>query len=216
MSGPDSLLLCECGCGTQLAKDKRGRVRRFVKGHNRRGAGMSQSAVEKRKSTLAERPESRAFLTSAAYREKMRVIAKERGYGQWMSGKKATAGTKAKMSATQAARPRAPHTEAARAKMRAAAIGKHDGEKHWNWQGGIDKPNRYLRTTLEYKAFVTAVRTRDSRTCVLCGSKKRVQVDHIKSYAEYPELRLVVSNGRCLCYECHRKTPTWGRKKKKV
>jgi 5-methylcytosine-specific restriction endonuclease McrA len=38
----------------------------------------------------------------------------------------------------------------------------------------------------------------------------RLEADHIKPFCRFPELRLVVSNGRTLCKDCHRKTPTWG------
>ena len=52
---------------------------------------------------------------------------------------------------------------------------------------------------------------RDDYTCQMCGERGgRLEVDHIKPYADYPELRLELSNGRTLCVGCHKKTPTYG------
>ena len=33
---------------------------------------------------------------------------------------------------------------------------------------------------------------------------------HIKPFADYPDLRFELSNGRTLCVPCHTKTPTYG------
>lgn len=39
----DIMVLCECGCGTEISdKDKQGRLRRFVNGHQRRGIKVSE------------------------------------------------------------------------------------------------------------------------------------------------------------------------------
>ena len=52
---------------------------------------------------------------------------------------------------------------------------------------------------------------RDNYTCQLCDKRGcRLNADHIKPYKRYPELRHILSNGRTLCFECHRKTPTYG------
>lgn len=39
--------------------------------------------------------------------------------------------------------------------------------------------------------------------CIGCGGTEMLNVDHIKSVAEAPELRLVWSNLRTLCHSCH-------------
>jgi len=63
-------------------------------------------------------------------------------------------------------------------------------------------------------SWAVRVKRRDHYTCQLCGTQGRgrdIHADHIKSLAQYPELRLDLNNGRTLCAPCHRKTPSFGR-----
>jgi 5-methylcytosine-specific restriction endonuclease McrA len=56
-----------------------------------------------------------------------------------------------------------------------------------------------------------AVFERDDYTCQLCFVRGgKLQADHIKPFKAFPELRLVLENGRTLCVGCHRKTETYG------
>ena len=51
-----------------------------------------------------------------------------------------------------------------------------------------------------------AVLIRDDYTCQDCGRRSRHNhAHHIKLKSEYPELRLVISNGKTLCRDCHDK-----------
>lgn len=87
-------------------------------------------------------------------------------------------------------------------------------EKHWNWKGGITPEMQRLRLSKEARAWRIAVFERDNYTCQICGVRGGyLEADHIKRWAEYPELRFVLTNGRTLCRPCHRKSPTFGRKK---
>lgn len=56
-----------------------------------------------------------------------------------------------------------------------------------------------------YSQWRASVRKRDRGTCQFpgCGSKRKVQVHHIKKWADFPSLRYAVSNGICLCRKCH-------------
>ncbi|KKM01582.1 hypothetical protein LCGC14_1793010 [marine sediment metagenome] len=84
---------------------------------------------------------------------------------------------------------------------------KLSGENHYNWQGGKTEENKRIRNSFEYKEWRKAVFERDDYTCVLCWVRGgHIEADHIKSFSQYPELRLELSNGRTLCQPCHRKT----------
>lgn len=75
------------------------------------------------------------------------------------------------------------------------------GENHWNWKGG----NLHGTRGWIQRKFRNAVLERDNYRCVLCGeSEKDLIADHIKPWAEYPELRGDVDNGRTLCVDCNR------------
>ena len=85
------------------------------------------------------------------------------------------------------------------------------GNNHPNWKGGIYPENEKIRHSTEYKVWRTSVFKRDDYTCQICSiSGCELNADHIKSFSMFPELRFELSNGRTLCVECHRQTPTFG------
>ena len=78
------------------------------------------------------------------------------------------------------------------------------GDKHWFWKGGITPKNRLLRATPEYKQWRRDIFIRDYWTCQECGQKSvRIEAHHIKSFRDYPDLRLDINNGLTLCKSCH-------------
>lgn len=78
------------------------------------------------------------------------------------------------------------------------------GENHWAWKGGITPINRTIRNSLEYKLWRESVFKKDDFTCKFCGIRGGwLEADHVKRFADYPELRLDVNNGRTLCRPCH-------------
>ena len=88
------------------------------------------------------------------------------------------------------------------------------GENHWKWKGGITPINKKIRSSLEYKLWRESVFKRDNWTCQICKQRGRyLEVDHIKPFALFPELRFLLNNGRTLCKECHRGVDTSGRSK---
>lgn len=97
--------------------------------------------------------------------------------------------------------------------------GEMSGDKHHNWKGGVSSKDKLerskFRQTLQRVIFI-----RDNYTCQICDQYGgHLQVDHIKKWSEYPELRFDKNNCRTLCMACHyyitfkRKLPSgvvWG------
>ena len=97
----------------------------------------------------------------------------------------------------------------------------HKGEKSHLWKGGVTSINMKIRAGIEYRLWREAVFERDNYTCIWCetrsGNGKAIilHADHIKPFAQYPELRFALDNGRTLCIDCHKKTETYGSKFRK-
>lgn len=94
------------------------------------------------------------------------------------------------------------------------------GDRHPLWRGGISSEHVRIRNSAEYREWRKSVFERDQYTCVICGARtkkglgKRVvlNADHIKSFSRYPELRFDITNGRTLCFDCHKTTDSYGGK----
>lgn len=85
------------------------------------------------------------------------------------------------------------------------------GEKNPNWKGGITPLVMQIRNSKEMQEWRKAVYERDNYTCQICNMRGGdLNVDHIKPFALYPDLRFDIDNGRTLCIECHRGTETFG------
>ncbi len=101
--------------------------------------------------------------------------------------------------------------------------GKASGIKNWNWKGGssFNLPHSY-RFSTEYKNWRKAIFERDNYTCQICGIRPAkgnsvvLNADHIKPQSLFPELRYELNNGRTLCKSCHKSTPTYGERAKKL
>jgi hypothetical protein len=102
------------------------------------------------------------------------------------------------------------HKEDSKIKQRLAKLNKR-GSLANNWRGGLTEISKRIRGQDEYKLWRSAVFERDKFTCIWCGQVGgKLNADHIKPFALYPELRFAIDNGRTLCIECHRKTSTYG------
>jgi len=106
------------------------------------------------------------------------------------------------------------------------------GKNHPQWDGGRPFKRESINNLVEYKEWRKAVYERDNYTCVECGYNKGhiLVADHIKQLAiilkendiDSIEKALKckeiwdVNNGRTLCEDCHKKTPTYCRKLKNL
>ncbi len=80
------------------------------------------------------------------------------------------------------------------------------GEKCYKWKGGITPEIIKIRNGVEIRLWRESVFARDNYTCQACEKRGvRLNVHHIKNFAEYPELRFAIDNGITLCKNCHKK-----------
>lgn len=111
-------------------------------------------------------------------------------------------------------------TPEVRAKMSARRKGKptgRTGDKCHFWKGGVTPKSKADRMSLDLRNWRNAVYERDDFTCQECGQRGgRLNADHIKPFAYFPELRFAIDNGRTLCVDCHRRTDNYGGKSNRI
>ena len=182
------MISCVCGCKQTLnAYDNRNRVRKSLQGH-----------ISKKNLIFFKK----GFHPPTEFKK---------GHLTWSKGKKMSEETKKKISEVKKKNPTRYWLGKPRYNMR--------GTNSNFWTGVNHKTERRkAMESLEYKNWRRSVFTRDNYACVQCGTKGNegayLQADHIKMWAFYPELRYDLNNGRTLCLECHKKTPTYGTKYK--
>lgn len=80
----------------------------------------------------------------------------------------------------------------------------HIGKRPWNKVGdGITAKSKAERVRFR-ETLQALVFQRDDYTCQICDHNGgNIQVDHIKSWTDHPELRFELTNCRTLCMACH-------------
>lgn len=73
------------------------------------------------------------------------------------------------------------------------------------WRGGPDLERRRWNKTPEGRAWTQAVKEAADQKCEHCSATTDLHAHHVKSFRDFPELRVEVSNGLCLCRSCHTK-----------
>lgn len=74
------------------------------------------------------------------------------------------------------------------------------------WNGKHPPWEQDQRKSSEYKQWRIAILSRDNYICQDCGQRGgELNAHHIKSWAQYEELRFDTNNGITLCLECHKK-----------
>lgn len=83
-------------------------------------------------------------------------------------------------------------------------------ENHYKWKNELTNEYREYRSNRrldpEYNAFIKLVLKRDNFTCQICHNtnKGNLVVHHLESYDNNKELSKDVTNGICLCKNCHK------------
>ena len=96
------------------------------------------------------------------------------------------------------------HSIETRLKISKNRKGKNKGEDSPVWKGGISAGQEKIRGKIEHRLWREAVLSRDSWTCQKCGQQiGELNAHHIKSFAQYPELRTAIKNGITFCKKCH-------------
>jgi len=106
---------------------------------------------------------------------------------------------------------------------------KYGKDNHF-WKGGVTAENKNfikaVKNLREYQEWRRKIFERDNYTCQICKKKGgELNADHYpKTFASIMKENNIktileainctdlkdINNGRTLCVDCHRKTPTWG------
>lgn len=137
---------------------------------------------------------------------KIKLSISKKGKPNGRLGTRHSEDTKRKMSLIAKSQGRKPLiTDEVRKKMSLSRI----GEKHPRWIKDRTKLKRYIgsneRRSPIYKDWRINVLIRDNYKCKLKGKdcSGKVEVHHILSWREYPELRYKTNNGITLCHAHH-------------
>lgn len=134
-----------------------------------------------------------------------------------MIGRSVLAETRAKIASKAKGNKRGAGKRSAAFRRKMSEVAKARGESHNFRIDGKGDERRIERKRsmqqIEYRLWRESVFKRDDFTCQECGKRGgELHADHIKPWKSHPELRYDVSNGRTLCVQCHRETPTYGNK----
>lgn len=88
------------------------------------------------------------------------------------------------------------------------------GEKNPNWKGGLTEKNRQLRNSWMAREWrersleraknqCEECGVKNGEVCGCCGTRVKLHVHHIQSFAKFPETRFDPTNSEVLCPKCH-------------
>jgi hypothetical protein len=127
-----------------------------------------------------------------------------------MKGKRMSDESRAKMSAARKGKPgthTAKHTLESRLKMsKTMRANARRGPANHSFKDGLTAQRRDVRFSAEYARWRYDVFARDHFACQECSDARggNLHAHHIKSFADFPDLRFDRDNGITLCETCHK------------
>lgn len=176
------------------------------------------------------------YRCSPEKREKLRIIALERGYSSWLIGRKLSKEHKRKISIgakkagsgkwmrgrSMPLEVRQKISQTNRITNSAARFPRMYGALNNRWKGGITPIVQQIRHCLQYKTWRRRIMERDNYTCRICRVRGGdLEVDHfpvlfseifskhkIQSLEDAIKCYMFwdISNGQTLCKKCHNQT----------
>lgn len=161
-------------------------------------------------------------MMSEKYKKKMSILAKKKGFGKWMKGKKHNEKTKKKMSKIHKGKT---FSEETRRKISVAKMGHSvsketrikiskklkkivpRGKKSRLWKNGLTPEYNKARNSLEYRTWKDVIYKKYNWTCCMCGIKcisGNIVAHHLKDFATNISQRYKITNGIVLCRSCHK------------
>ena|SRR3990167_2126526 len=186
-------IICACGCEKYLEKfDQYGRTRKYIHGHNSFGRKFPEET-------------------------RLRMSIERKGSGNPMFGKHISESHKEIIS---------NYFKHNNPMKRPEVRLKHSGENCHLWRGGITPLNFRIREIFKYRIWRIDIFKRDNYTCQICKTRGHgiLHADHIKPFSVIMRQYKIKNeedaikcdelwdenNGRTLCVNCHRATPTYG------
>lgn len=183
---------------TPETRAKMSLIRKGKKIHNE----MFKARIAARNRTSENRAKVSIALTGRCCSEATKEKIRQKAIGRKVS-------EEARKKMKEAARTRPPVSLVTRLRHSIASrnlvkLGKHP------WYKG-KPPVQRDRNSFEYKQWRRHVYQRDDYTCQACGQwGGKLHADHELPFSLFPALRHEILNGRTLCINCHKKTPTYG------
>ena len=182
------LIYCLCGCRQKRLKyDKKGRDRKYIYGHQRRGKYKDKERF------------IQCICGCGIIIPKYDLKYVRRYYvnGHQNLGKKRSQ----KFCLQQSIRNK-------RMGIKPPSQKGMGGNRHWNWKGGISTVNNIIRKNSNSKLWSNKILKKDNYTCFLCNQYGPIKTNHLVahhllSWAVYKHLRWNIDNGICLCKRCH-------------